>query len=219
MPNELLARAVPAIAGALAADAVQKSRLRMNERDDLQRVARDTLKELAAGQPGPVQVQTGRPLDYPQHWPRLGRVDIALSAPHWTVFLELKCGSKKDALGPCAWDVLKCALALRQGTASHAYLLAATTSALWKVPLRGAEFFMAKCEWTAGKLRADYEDCWRQWERERKGYAPLRVPVHCATEFVAAEPFQIGAVEWEVRLARVWADDGDWHDWQRFGAI
>jgi hypothetical protein len=213
--SELLAGAVPVVARAVAAQAMRKGSAQVNERDDLQPIARDVLKELAARQPDPVQVQTSFPLAFPD-WPRLGNVDIALSAQHRLVFLELKCGSDRDALGPCAWDVLKCAFALRQGIASYAYLLAATTRALWQFPIRGAKFFTARHAWTVTELRTTYEDWWRKWERE--GYSPLRVPAQGATEFVAEAPVQSGAVEWEIRLTQVWSDDGDWHNWPRFGS-
>jgi hypothetical protein len=216
MANKLLVQAVQFVADLLAVHALQQNRVRITERDDLQPVATQALKEFVAGQADPVQVRTAVHLNYADYWSCLGPVDIVLSDQQEATFLELKCGSDMNTLGPCAWDVLKCALALRQGDASDAYLLAATTQALWRRPIRGAEFFMAAHEWTVTELKNAFEDWWRKWEKE--GYAPRRVPAYCATELVTAAPFQIGTSQWELRLARVWTNVVNWHEWQSFAA-
>lgn len=208
--EETLGEAVPSIASYVEARAVKLAKI--NERDHLQPWSFETLRLIVRPSDGPLAVATSQSLDYPDDWPRLGDVDITLTAEGAApAFLELKCGAKSDALGPCAWDVAKNALALRKGDASATYLLAATTADMWDKPVRGAELF-DHGEWTADGLRADYEDWWRQWEKQ--GYLPKRVPARGYTHPLASVPFTVGGMHWRLRLSRVTADAHGWFDWQ-----
>lgn len=57
-------------------------------------------------------------------WPRLGAVDIALTADDRTTAVALKAGSGRHALIACAWDAVKLSFALQLDMMSSAYLLA-----------------------------------------------------------------------------------------------
>lgn len=210
--EETLRKAVPAIASYAEACAAKRELDRINERDHLQPWSFKALKLVVRPSEGPITVGTSLSLDYSDHWPRLGNVDITLrgegTAP---AFIELKCGAGSDALGPCAWDVAKNALTVRMGDASGAYLLAATTSAMWNKTVRGAEFFDSG-EWTAEKLRTDYEDWWRYWEP----YRPRRVPAAGRTDPLASAVFRVGDTDWELRLSRMTVEPHGWFDWEPF---
>jgi hypothetical protein len=103
-------------------------------------------------------------------------VDIAfLLGGDMPIAIELKCGSGRDALGPCAWDALKLALGLQSGAVSAGYMLAATTAADWESRHRGCELFGTSAVETL-ELRERYLDWWRHWERVAgRGVDPLAV--------------------------------------------
>lgn len=215
--EESLRKAVPAIASyveACAADADPRLE-KINERDHLQKWSVKALKLVLRPSDGPLAVGASMRLDYPEHWPRLGNVDITLTAEGAApAFVELKCGAGRDALGPCAWDVAKNALTLRMGDASAAYLLAATTTAMWDKPVRGAEFF-DHGEWTTERLRSDYEDWWRFWERDSCN-PPRRLPVRGYTHPLASAGLTVGGTDWDLRLSRVTVETHGWFDWEPF---
>jgi hypothetical protein len=145
-------------------------------------------------------------------WPRLGPVDITLSEPDQPPSLvELKCGSGPDALGPCAWDLLKLASAVVAGAGSAGYMLAATTRAMWDRPARGADIFDSGA-WEAGNVRELYADWWRSWEK-RGDPRPLRVPARGQTAALGEAAFEAGGATWQLRLARVEADTDGWVGW------
>ena len=134
-------------------------------------------------------------------WPRLGRVDLALGEDAGT-FVEFKSGAGPNALGPCAWDLIKLSVALDEGTARCGFLMAATTSENWDRPIPGAELF-ASGDWTAEGIRSRFADWFRRWELE--GYRPPpAVPAAVATRS-AMEPCQIrvAETEWSLRAAEV----------------
>jgi hypothetical protein len=146
-------------------------------------------------------------------WPSLGAVDIALTvSPNKPVWVELKCGSSRDALGPCAWDAAKCAFGLARGDASAAYLVAGTSAATWGLPAQGAEFFDDGV-WKLGDLHETYASWWRLWEKD--GYpVGRRMPAAFATEPELSTTFHVAGSPWELRLARVRvADAVGWVDW------
>jgi hypothetical protein len=214
--EEALREAVPAIASYVAARAADLRLTRINERDHLQPWSFKALKLVMRPSDGPLAVGASLSLDYPRRWPRLGNGDITLTAEGAApAFLELKCGAKSDALGPCAWDVLKNALTLRMGDASAAYLLAATTKTMWDKPVRGAELF-AHGQWTAEQLRADYKDWWCHWEKE--GYVPKHPPARGYSDPLASAPFKVGSIDWELRLSSVTVESHDWFDWEPFAS-
>jgi hypothetical protein len=149
----------------------------------------ETLRHIVATHSA-VEFATSVGVSYPAHWPRLGGVDIALVVPGTApAFLELKCGTSSDALGPCAWDLLKLALATRQGDCAVGYLMAATRQKWWRAPSRGVEFFSPSA-WSASEIRDRYGDWFRQWEG-RGDPPPMKVPVAGRTEPFTSVHFDI----------------------------
>jgi len=145
-------------------------------------------------------------------WPRVGGVDLALFlAGEKPVAVELKCGSGRNALGPCAWDALKLALALQIGEVSAAYLVAGTSAGDWAQGFRGAELFEAAAVDTL-QLRERFSDWWRQWERLGDP-TPLKVPRRFKTRAVCRALFDVDGVPWELRVAALRVDGGDQIAW------
>jgi hypothetical protein len=146
-------------------------------------------------------------------WPRLGSVDIALlRADELPIALELKCGTGRDALGPCAWDALKLALGIQSRLLSAGYLVAATTAADWERGYRGSDFFETGA-FEALELRERYLDWWRQWER-LDDPLPVEAPRSFTTQAVCRAPFIVAEVQWELRVAAVTVSTGDRVTWR-----
>ena len=145
-------------------------------------------------------------------WPRLGRVDLALGEDAGT-FVEFKGGGGPDALGPCAWDLIKLCVALDEGTASCGFLVAATTLENWDRPIRGAELFGSR-EWTAEGIRSRFTDWFRKWELA--GYRPPpTVPAAIATRSaMEACPIRAGETEWSLRAAEVLVTSSERFVWE-----
>ena len=145
-------------------------------------------------------------------WPRLGRVDLALGR-ETPAFIEFKCGAGPDALGPCAWDLIKLSVALDVGTARCGFLAAATTSEGWDRPIRGAELF-GSGEWTAEGIRSRFTDWFRKWELA--GYRPPpTVPARMATRSaMEACPIRVGETEWSLRAAEVRVTSAERFVWE-----
>ena len=161
--NQILGSAIDEIAERL------DGRRRLNERDHLQPVAGEVLRAAVKRTPGSLRFSTQRGLDLPE-WPRLGAVDLAFEDDYQLpIAVELKAGLTQDALGPCAWDALKLAHAVRRGRVSRAYLLAATSAAMWERPARGAEL-LGSGRLDASELRERFLDWWRYWEAD--GFRP-----------------------------------------------
>jgi hypothetical protein len=197
----------------LALLAKERDLERINERDHMQACAQSSLAERAPSLLEGCASSSQRKVRFPE-WPRLGNVDLTLDPPDPMppVFFELKCGAGEDALGPCAWDLLKLAFLTRKGEATAGFLIAATTAEAWELPARGAEFF-GDGNWEASELRELYGDWWRQFERD--GYpAGTRVPAHISTQAVAAERFHVGATAWELRASWVRHLGDDLIEWE-----
>jgi hypothetical protein len=211
--QRLLVAAVPNIADLLSRRAGERGLTKVNERDHLQPWSAETLRTATASGDGAMTVGTAFRLAYPEHWPRLGNVDITLTADRAApVFIELKSGANVDALGPCVWDVAKNALTLRMGTACATYLLAATTTLMWKRPVRGAEFFTTR-SWDTASLRSDYADWWEHWERHDDP-PPRLLTLRGQTRLLAAAPFEVAGDAWELRLSRVTVEPSGWFEWE-----
>jgi len=111
----------------------------VNERDHLQPSCTSAARAIARTWTPLPQVSTSFGFSSPM-WPRVGRVDIALLLQdEKPIAVELKCGTGRDALGPCAWDALKLAFGLQAEEISAGYLLTATTTSDWAKQFRGAE--------------------------------------------------------------------------------
>lgn len=198
----------------ISARSVRDGLSRVNERDHLQPSCALAARALAeTWKPAPV-VSTAVPLTCPA-WPRVGRFDIAfIVGDQRPVVVELKCGTGRDAIAACAWDVLKVAFALQAGVISAGYLLAATTSAEWARRTRGSELFDTGSI-DARVLREHYVDRWTFWERD--GYpAATIVPASLATRAVCQTPVRIGAELWELRVASVEVDTAERIGWEPF---
>lgn len=161
----------------------------------------DAANDVLRRDPADLPVRRQAPHGLDALWPRLGRVDLALGGAT-PAFIEFKCGGGRDALGPCAWDLIKLSVALDEGTASCGFLVAATTSEGWDRPIRGAEF-LGSGEWTAEAIRCDFADWFRKWERE--GYRPPpTVPAGLSTmRAMQACPFRVAETGWSLRMAEV----------------
>jgi hypothetical protein len=184
---------------------------RINERDDLQPCCASVARAIAARWEPVPAVSTSFRFQSPL-WPRLGGVDIAfLRGDEMPIAIELKCGSGRDALGPCAWDTLKLALGLQSGAVSAGYMLAATTAADWQSLHRGSELFGTSVVETL-ELRGRYLDWWRQWERLGDPL-PLEVPRHFTTRAICRAPFVIASAGWEVRVAAISVSDDERVAW------
>jgi hypothetical protein len=183
----------------------------LNERDHLQPRCASVARRIARRWTPPPRVSTGFRFSSPL-WPRIGRVDIALLLPDTKpVAVELKCGSGRDALGPCAWDALKLAFALQTGEISAGYLLAATPTSDWTRRSRGTELFESAVVDTL-LLRERFIDWWRHWERLGDP-TPSAVPRQFITRTVCRAPFEVDRVSWETRVAALTVDHGPQIAW------
>jgi hypothetical protein len=178
---------------------------RINERDHLQPCCASVAHAIAARWAPPPTVSTSFRFQS-QLWPRLGGVDIAfLLDGDMPIAIELKCGSGRDALGPCAWDALKLALGLQSAAVSAGYMLAATTAADWERRHRGCELFGTSVVETL-ELRERYLDWWRHWERLGDPL-PLELPRRFTTRPICCAPFDVAGTGWEVRVAAISTTD------------
>lgn len=219
----MLSRAGPMIAGELEAIASERVLETIRERD-LQAVSASVLARTHPIVADPLPVTGQAPHGLSEYWPRLGNVDVALAAPPFLpVFVELKCGRGTDALGPCAWDLLKLAFALLVEATSAGFLMAAAPSSRWDEGIRGAELLDAG-EWTAEELRESFAGWWRLWERDGRteanpvGYCPPpSVPSSFSTSPLGdPAPFMVGSTPWRLRLAEVAVWEREWFAWEPF---
>lgn len=220
----MLRSAAPGIGRALEAAADDELLETIKETPHLQCGVVSELQRTNPLVAAPLAVSAQAPHGLEQHWPRLGRVDVALGAsPFLPAFVELKCGEGANALGPCAWDALKLAFALRLETTSAGFLVAATSAEMWRRPVRGGEL-LGDGEWTAEGLRHAYADWWAFWEKDGAtstnpvGYRPPPlVPSAFATmEISEPHPFVIGSTPWELRMSQVVPQGQEWFAWEPF---
>jgi hypothetical protein len=184
---------------------------RVNERDHLQPACLLAASIAAAKESPPVIAKPGWRFSSP-HWPRLGAVDVTLVlSEERPVALELKCGSGRDALGPCAWDVLKLAFALQIGAISRGYLIAATGAEDWSRTFAGTELFDSATI-DASALHERFRGWWSQWERLGDPI-PKKVPSQLKTRAVWTTPFAVADVPWQLKVAAVEIDAGEPITW------
>lgn len=207
---------------------------RINERDQLQPWSLPILGDMSTSHrwvkgrvPPPAFLPEKRSVELPE-WPGVGQADLAVGFPTLgpPAFIELKAGSSGDALGACAWDVLKVALCLRKAACSRGYLLAAAPVSVWERSgspkasrgARGGEFFAEEgYAWSALDLRERYRDWWWFWqEPPRPSPMPNRVPAEGVSQRAWVSPFTIGDEDWELRLASIRLTSDEWLDWERF---
>ncbi|MDP8943090.1 MAG: hypothetical protein M3N16_03080 [Actinomycetota bacterium] len=209
----LVSDAMSSTAAALAGLASERGLPHVNERDHLQPAFSKALRAVVRASGTRAVVSPRLAVDWDE-WPGVGNFDASLAFEgRVLVYVELKCGARADALGPCAWDAAKSALALARG-AEGAFLLAGAPEGSWKRPVRGAEFFDGG-EWTMLDLRERYADWWRHWERHGDP-VPRRLP-HCLeTRPVASASFAVAGAPWRLRLSRLALADPRWIDWTPF---
>jgi ADP-ribosylglycohydrolase len=184
-----------------------------NEQKQLQPCCTRVTKRLVGGWT-PTPALTPKTFGNSLGWVGLGPVDVVLRWPDQSpTFIELKCGATKDTLGPCSWDALKLASGVLAGTAGTGYLLAGLPRALWDAEILGHQLFNTR-DWTASELRESFLAWWRHWEKETTPHIPGRVAESFATVAVGSFPVEIGALMWELRLARVEPSSSGWVQWQ-----
>jgi hypothetical protein len=207
-----LLRYLDAMPELIVARCAERGLRTISERDHLQPWTAELLARLA---PRSHEVKTAARLEYQEHLPRVGAVDIALvNAEAKPIFLELKCGAKADSLGPCVWDLLKLAVTIAAGDCSAGYLIAASHERWFAEKKLGTELLGATT-WTAPELAETYASWWRHWEKA--GDPPiLRVPYSGSTEPLGVANFELDGVECSLRVARVHVDPGRWYDWIPF---
>lgn len=195
----------------------------VNERDHLQKQFNRALVERAAVWPDAPVVKADRRCDLSEHFDHCGDVDASIRWPGESpVFIELKAGAGKDSLGPCIWDVLKLATALRTGACSSAYLVAAAPQTRWASPKSDGNELFAPSQVYAADLRDRYPSWWRFWERDT-GARPTRVPAALRTDLLEAVPFRTAADgaagDWTLKIASVHAvpADAEWLAWETPG--
>ena len=185
----------------------------VTEQRHLQPRSHDRLAVVARSLDSRLEVGAAESLDFPEHFPRVGDVDITLAFPDTEpLFVELKCGAGTNALGQCAWDLLKMALTVQMGATPGAYLLAATPEADWARGIRGAEFFESR-PWRTQEIRERYADWFRQYEK-RKDPSPLRLPTSGSTVALGEATFAVAGSRWILKLSRVEVDPGPWFEWK-----
>jgi hypothetical protein len=198
-------------ADCLSKSATEAGLTRVTEARHMQPCCAKHAKALATESDPPPDVKAEAALKF-EDWPGLGGIDVYLVWPgNHRVALELKCGGAKDSLGPCVWDLAKCAFLLAKGRVTAAYLAAATTSSLWDQRVLGAELFESDT-WRTDDLRARYLSWWKKWELEK--YRPTVLPAEIRTEGVMRQAFAVGSTSWELRLVRVRTGAHQWRPWQ-----
>jgi hypothetical protein len=199
--DDFFGQVAAATAAALARRAAEEHLQQVNEQKHLQPACSHAANLAAAGWDPKAIASTQLRLLFAE-WPRVGCFDLALTEPGRNpTVAELKCGSGMDALGPCVWDAMKCALALQRGVVSAAYLLAGAPTKQWSKPIRGGEF-LATGSWQAADLRVTYKDWWCHWQKLGDPQ-PNLLPISFETIGVGIYPFVVAGGPWELRLARV----------------
>ena len=205
-------------ARAVEALAQQKGSKKVNEQSHLAPGYRTVLADSVRSTHYRTALPGERKLGDRPEWPDVGDVDALVAESGGAAWVELKCGTSHETLCACAWDAPKMALALRVGRASHAYLLAATTTKHWADRIRGAELFGKYREDDTEANRERFADWWKYWER-RPDPLPVRLPARYATELVAAESFHAAGTDYELRLARVTVVSDEDYAWEPFDAV
>ena len=208
-----LVDALPKIAASLERMAKEEGLAYVTDQRHLQPLSCDHLTAVARSLDPRLEVGAAGRLDFPEHFPRVGAVDITLAFPDADpLYIELKCGSGTNALGNCAWDLVKMALTVQMGTTPGAYLLAATREVDWAGEIRGAEFFKS-APWRTQDVREKYADWFRDYEK-RNDPQPARLPASGSTVALGEAGFEVAGSLWILRLSRVEVDRGPWFEWK-----
>ncbi len=133
----LVGSALERSAQALAAKAPEIEPAKMGEIKDLTPAYRDALRiEVERARLDPASVKS-HPLRV-AGWPSKSNVDLSFRDQDGALaLLELKW----DALSQCVWDVAKLALAVAEGQATFAYIVAGARAKTWSARKPGTELF------------------------------------------------------------------------------
>lgn len=136
-------------------------------------------------------------------WPGVGPVDLVLetAASQPLALLEVKW----MALENCAWDMAKLALALHEGVAETAYLIAGAPQEMWDEGDRGAQLFDAR-SWRADTLLDRFEGEFGFWRNDVKTH-PRMLPCWWTVTDESYVPAVIDAEPWELRCVRIEIED------------
>jgi len=219
--RDLMVDVAPRVAATVEAKAREAGLTTINERDHLRPWSIPVISQVGSLLAPPVQVGGEGPHGLEAVWPRLGKVDVTLTDTEGTAFVELKCGGGSNALGPCAWDALKLATALRHGTTCAGFLMAAAPEESWRTAL-GSELFTNGAR-TAVEIRERYRSWWTHWEKDRKPnrpqgfFPPTNVPGAFSTTRTGPEAmFMVGTTRWALRISEVRLGDAPDFRWERF---
>lgn len=166
-----------------------------------------------------VTLDGARRVKWPDHWPRVGDIDLIIRTGELRAAIELKCGAGKDALAACVWDAVKLATALSLGDVHAAYLVAAAPAPRFVIGTRGpddiptcAEFFTAPSTWGTADVRQTYRTWFDQWQRNQDPL-PVLVPATFSTRLVSTHHFSVDDAPWQQRVSRVELTDESWYPW------
>ena len=160
----------------------------------------------------PLSVRRGHPVDFAEWQPKIGPVDVVVVAKDVLpspAFLELKWG--EGTLYNCVWDAAKMAVAVADGHAARAFLVAGAPESDWTTPVAdGAELFDGGT-WPAPYLLATYAKWWKKWRVEVKT-RPQSIPSQLETAVVASAQMVIADTPWRLRAVEVLVGTGTpWH--------
>jgi hypothetical protein len=181
----------------------------------LKAVVRDALERPAVEVLDLVVEPTERAIRRPE-WPRVGRVDLTLAAPHANLtaaFVELKWGYR-DALWNCVWDIAKCAIASRLGLARETLIVGGFSDAReWAHSKYGP--LLTTHEWSTADFQRRYSAEWWHWARppsgrERHRTGPYRLPAAFSTTLLERHPFEFDGRGWSLGVVDVRALGDDW---------
>lgn len=186
----------------------------IGELSHLQPTYKAATVELAqAASPRP-RVSPSLTVDFSEHFNRVGTFDISLAWDGGTAYGELKAGAGTGDIGHCAWDALKCAVAVAKRKAASTYLVAAAPAKLWTATTLGCELFEDRT-WDTLELRERYAS-WFEWYERKDAQRPLRVVAALRTVALARFYFTVVADRWILGVARVQPDGGEWLEWEPF---
>ena len=164
---------------------------------------RELVRCVQAHLPDEIEVKTQYPVAL-EGWPGVGAVDLALVPPNGApVLCELKWG--KGTLFNCAWDALKLATALAEGsTATGADLIAGAPRKDWERLEAGAELFEETDDYETELFLLRHRDGFAHWRKEVKT-RPGIVPNHFSIDVAEDSRFalNIQGEPWEIRWATV----------------
>lgn len=148
--------------------------------------------------PGSITRQTRLSLD---GFRGVGNCDVAIatSDQEQPILVELKWGA--GTLYNCAWDTVKLSLALAEGAASGAYLVAGAPQTDWDSGQRGSALFDA-CQWKAEAFMHFYAKEFASWRKEVTA-RPELLPDRFSLDPLPRIDFDLEGDCWSLRASRI----------------